>query len=292
MNTTQEATVTPLSPSLGAELHGIDLAAGFDEAQIGFIRDALHRHSVVLLREQRISPQEQVAFSKRLGPPLRVSLFTQHKPEGVDELTVVSNIVKDGKPIGVMDAGALWHTDGAYLAKPDMYTVLYALEIPQRDGKVLGDTLFTSTVAAYEALPAETKARIAGLRAVNSLSHHMELRRKANFKAPPVAGAVNVVAPDVEHPVVRIHPETGRKCLFVTEGHTKSIVGMDPAESTALLASLFAHVTRPEFVYRHQWRVGDVLIWDNCATQHLAITDYGDIPRRLHRAGIAGPVPV
>jgi len=292
MQATKAASTTPLTPLLGAEIHGIDIDAGLDEEQMAFVRDSLHARSVVLLRNQDISPQKQVAFSKRFGPPLRVSLFTQYKPEGVDELTVVSNIVKNGKPIGVMDAGALWHTDGSYLQRPDMYTVLYALEIPHLNGKVLGDTLFTSTSAAYEALPAETKARIAGLRAVNSLTHHVALRRKVNLKAPPVTGNVGDVAPDVEHPVVRVHPNTGRKCLFVTEGHTKSIVGLEPAESDELLASLYEHVKRPEFVYRHKWRVGDVLAWDNCATQHLAITDYGDTPRLLHRAGIAGPVPV
>jgi taurine dioxygenase len=285
-------TITRLTPALGAELHGLDIDAGLDDEQMGFVRDSLHGHSVVLLRNQHISPQMQVAFSKRLGPPLRVSLFTEHKPEGVNELTVVSNIVRNGKPIGVMDAGALWHTDGSYLAKPDMYTVLYALEIPHRDGNVLGDTLFTSTTTAYEALPEEMKARIAGLRAVNSLTHHVELRRKANLKTPPVVGNVGDVAPDVEHPVVRVHPITGRKCLFVTEGHTKAIAGLEPAESEMLLASLYSHVKKPEFIYRHKWQVGDVLIWDNCATQHLAITDYGEIPRLLHRAGIAGPVPV
>lgn len=291
MSASQAVTATPITPHLGAELHGLDIHAGLDEEQMSQVRDALNRHAVVVLRDQHITPQEQVAFSKRLGPPLRVSLFTKHKPEGVDELTVVSNIHRDGVPIGVMDAGALWHTDGSYLAKPDMYTVLYALQVPQRDGKPLGDTAFASTELAYDTLPAETKTRLEGLRAVNSLTHHMAVRRRSNLKAPPVTGRVDDVAPDVEHPVVRTHPITGRKCLFVTEGHTERIVGMPAAESEALLASLYAHITRPEVVYRHKWRVGDVVIWDNCSTQHLAITDYGDIPRLMHRAGISGPAP-
>jgi taurine dioxygenase len=292
MKATREMSSTPISPVLGVELHGIDIGAGIDDAQMRFLLDELHRHSVVLLRGQRITPDQQVAFSKRLGPPLRVSLFSKHRPDGVDELTVVSNIVRDGKPIGVMDAGALWHTDGSYLQNPDMYTVLYALEIPHRDGEPLGDTVFTSTFAAYDALPAQMQSRLDGLRAVNSLAHHMALRRKTNLRAAPVTGNVEDVAPDVEHPVVRSHPETGRKGLFVSEGHTRCIVGMDAAQSEALLQSLYEHLRKPEFLYHHKWRVGDVLVWDNCSTQHLATADYGTIPRLLHRAGISGPRPV
>jgi taurine dioxygenase len=209
--------------------------------------------------------------------------------EGVRELTVVSNIVKDGKPIGLVDAGALWHTDGSYLERPDMYTVLYSMQIPHRDGKPLGDTLWLSTAEAFDALPDATKQRIVDARAVHSLAHHIEKKREANFKAPPVAKNAK---PDVVHPMVRTHPVTGRKCIYATEGHTKEVVGLAGSESRALLEELFAHVKRPQFIYRHQWRVGDLLIWDNCSTQHLAITDYGDLPRRLHRAGIEGPAPV
>jgi taurine dioxygenase len=292
MQTVSAPSATPLTHQVGAEIRGVDIASGVDESQMTFVRDTLHQHAVVLMRGQRITPQQQVDFSKRFGPPLRVSLFTEHKPPGVDELTVVSNVVRDGRPIGVMDAGALWHTDGAYLAKPDLYTVLYALEVPQRGGKPLGDTAFRNTQAAYEALSPETKERIEGLRAVQSLRHHIELRRQRNFREPPVTGKVSDVAPDVDHPIARAHPITGKKCLFVTEGHTKSVVGLPPAESEELLAELFAHLARPEFMYRHQWAVGDLLVWDNCSTQHLAITDYGDVPRLLYRAGIAGPVPV
>ncbi len=292
MHATPTIKVTPLRPVLGAELHGIDVSEGVSDEDMSFVLDSLHRYSVLLLRNQRISPRNQVEFSKRLGPPLRVSLFTKNAPDGAPELTIVSNIHREGKPIGVMDAGALWHSDGSYLPQPDMYTVLYALEVPHRDGQVLGDTLFASTAAAYDALPEGTKARINTLRAVNSFAHNVELRRKANFKTPPVTGAVKDVAPDVDHPMVRAHPFTGRKCMFVSEGHTRSIVGIAPENGDPLLAELYAHIKKPEFVYRHKWRAGDMLIWDNCATQHLAITDYGEIPRLLHRAGIMGTVPI
>ena len=283
-----EPKVVPLGRTLGAEVQGVNVAAGVTEAQMAFVRDALHRHGVVVLRGQEITPADQVAFCMRLGT-MRVSFMTDLAVEGVKELTVVSNIVKDGKPIGLVDAGALWHTDGSYLERPDMYTVLYSVQIPQRDGQPLGDTLFLSTPAAYEALPDATKRRIEHAKAVHSLAHHIEKKKEANFRAPPVAKNAK---PDVVHPMVRTHPVTGRKCIYATEGHTKEVVGLPARESQALLDEIFAHVKKPEFVYRHKWRVGDLLVWDNCATQHLAITDYGDQPRRLHRAGIEGPVPV
>jgi taurine dioxygenase len=283
-----ELKVVPLGAALGAEVRGVKVAAGVSGAQMSAIRDALHRHGVIVLRGQGLSPQDQVAFCKRLGT-MRVSFMTDLAVEGVQELTVVSNIVKDGKPIGLVDAGALWHTDGSYLERPDMYTVLYSVQIPQRDGKALGDTLFLSTAAAFDALPDTTKAKIIDAKAVHSLAHHIEKKKAANFKAPPVA---KTAKPDVVHPMVRTHPVTGRKCIYATEGHTKEVVGLAGSESAALLAELFAHVKKPEFVYRHRWELGDLLVWDNCSTQHLAITDYGDLPRRLHRAGIEGPVPV
>lgn len=284
-------TVEPLGAVVGAEIRGIDVARGLTEAEMSAVRDALHRHSVIVMRGQGLSPDDQVAFAKRLGTP-RVSFFNQYAVEGCPELTVVSNIKRDGKPIGLVDAGALWHTDGSYLERPDMYTVLYALEIPHRDGAPIGDTLFVSTAAAYDDLPQETRTRIAGLRALHSITHHVEKKAAANLSKPPVDGAQRAALPDVAHPVVRIHPVTGRKCLFVTEGHTKSIVGMPDDESARLLRELWAQITRPAFVYRHKWQVGDLLIWDNCSTQHLAVTDYGTLSRRLHRSGIAGPVPV
>ena len=282
--------VVPLTPVIGAEVKGIDVAGGLGDADMTLVRDALHRFSVIVLRDQKLAPPDQIAFAQRLGP-LRVSFMKHLAPGGHEALTTVSNIVLDGKPIGLVDAGALWHTDGSYLPVPDMYTALYALEIPERDGKVLGDTLFVSTAAAYDELPLEVKHRISGRKALHSIVHHVKKKAEANLKVPPVTDAQRAAMPEVEHPIVRTHPVTGRKCIYATEGHTRAIVGLPEEESDVLLRQLWTHVTRPEFVYRHKWRVGDLLVWDNCATQHLAITDYGDTPRRLHRAGIAGPVP-
>jgi len=287
MDAVREMQVVPLGPLVGAEVKGVDVAAGLDERQMSFVRDALHRHGVVVLRDQKLQPKQQVVFARRLGK-LRVSFLTHLAAPGQQELTVVSNIEKDGKPIGLVDAGALWHTDGSYLPRPDMYTVLYSLEIPHKDGKAQGDTLFLSTAAAFDRLPDVMRRRLAGARAVHSLSHHIVKKKEGNFRPPDVKDN----KPDVEHPAIRTHPVTGRQCLYVTEGHTKAIAGLPDAESRALLQELFEHLQQADLVYRHKWRVGDLLIWDNCSTQHLAITDYGATPRRLHRAGVEGPVPV
>jgi len=285
------AGVRKLGKHLGAEITGLDASQGFSGEQAEFVRRALDEHSVIVLRDQRLTPQQQCAVAEKIGVP-RVSFFKDRSVPGAEMLTIVSNIVENGKPIGLMDAGALWHTDGSYLARPDMYTILYAIQIPQRDGKALGPTWFASTAAAYDQLDDGRKQRLQGMRAIHSLAHHVEKKRQANFAPPPVSDKQRPADPEVSHPVVRTHPRTGRKCLYVTEGHTKAIEGMERGESDKLLSGLWSHIVQEEFLYRHEWRVGDLLMWDNCSTQHLAVTDYGDLPRRLHRAGISGDVPV
>ena len=283
--------VRALGPGIGAEVTGIDVGAGIDASAMAFIQDALNRYSVIVLRGQDLTPADQIAFSRRLGE-MRTSFYNRYAVPGHPELSVVSNIVENGQAIGIADAGMLWHTDASYLPTPDMYTVLYGLEIPQRDGQPIGDTIFSSSCGAFEALPADVKARIVTLRATHSFADHIEKKRRANnLKRAPLTAAQKAELPDVDHPVVRTHPVTGRKCLFVTEGHTSAIVGLDAGDSDALLKLLWEQIRKPEFQYRHSWKKGDLIVWDNCAVQHLAVFDYGDTPRRLHRAGIAGPVP-
>jgi len=277
----QSVVVSPLSPTLGAEVKGIDIASGVSDEEMSEIRHALHQNGVIVLPDQAMTPEQQVSFCQRLGR-MRVSFMTDFSVPGVPELTVVSNIVRDGKPIGLVDAGALWHADGSYLPEADMYTVLHAIQIPVQDGKVLGDTCFMSASAVYEALPEDIRQKIENARGIHSFSYHVQRKVAANFKAPPKKDL-----PDVEHPAVRVHPVTGRKGIYLTEGHTKAIAGMPEQESRELLDWIADFAKQPQFVYRHKWRTGDLLIWDNIATQHLAITDYGSLPRRLHRAGIA-----
>lgn len=283
----------PLSPVVGVELKGYDLSATLDESTTQLLRDALHQHGVLLLRGQRLSPARQVEISRLFGE-LRTSFYNQYAAPGQPELTVVSNIVEDGRAIGIVDAGSLWHTDASYLSTPDMYTQLYALEVPHDDqGAPLGDTLFVSTAAAYEALPDDMQKKLLDMHAIHSFQHHLAKKNAiGQLKRAPLTAAQKAKTPDVSHPVVRTHPVTGRKSLFVTEGHTASIEGLPPDESQALLEFLWKHVTQPQFMYRHKWAEGDLLIWDNCSTQHLATMDYAPHQRRrLYRAGVAGGVP-
>jgi taurine dioxygenase len=282
----------PMKAPIGAEIVGIDVSAGLTEADCQLLRDALHAYSVIVLRGQDITPQQQKAFAERFGVP-RTSFYNRYAVPEAPELTIVSNIRReDGELIGIADAGMLWHTDGSYLKTPDMYTVLYGIEIPHDDGKVLGDTVFASSWAAYEALPEEMRRRIDPLRAIHSFTVHLEKKQaKGQLKRAPLTDEQKKKVPDVDHPVVRTHPINGRKCLFVTEGHTSEILGVERDEGAKLLEFLTDHVKKPQFQYRHHWQKGDLIVWDNCAVQHLAVFDYGQIHRRLHRSGISGAVP-
>lgn len=284
--------VNPLGPGVGAEILGVNVNAGVDAATFGAIRDALHEYSVVVIPGQDLTPPAQIAFTRQFGE-MRTSFYNRYGVPGFPELSVISNIVDDkGEAIGIADAGMLWHTDASYLPKPDMYTLLYGIDIPQGD-KPLGDTIFASSWRAFEALPPSMQTRLRGLRAVHSFIDHLEKKRRAgNLKRAPLTEKQKAELPDVSHPVVRTHPVTGRPCLYVTEGHTSHIVGMQPAESAALLAELAEHLHDPRFHYRHHWTPGDLVMWDNCSVHHLAVFDYGSIPRRLHRAGVLGPAPV
>ena len=280
-------------PGVGAEVTGVDVAGGVDAREFKTVLDALHEYSVIVLRGQTLSPDDQIAFTKRFGE-MRTSFYNRYGVPGHPELSIVSNIVDEkGESIGIADAGMLWHTDASYLPTPDMYTLLYGIEIPQADGRPLGDPVFTSSQLAFEALPPDLQTRLRGLRAVHSFVDHLAKKQRAgNLKRAPLTAQQKAELPDVSHPIVRTHPVTGRPCLYVTEGHTSRIEGLADAESAELLGMLDAHLKNPRFHYRHQWKPGDLLIWDNCSAHHLAVFDYGTQPRRLHRAGVVGPVPV
>jgi len=211
---------------------------------------------------------------------------------GYPEIFVVSNVLENGRPVGSNDTGQFWHSDLCYLREPSRASLFYALEVPEKDGKAFGDTMFASTTAAFDALPDDVKARIANLRSIQSYAKGYYNPNRRNGVRKQLTEEQKAKTPDVEHPLVRTHPFTGKKCLFVNEGFTASIAGLPQSESAELLEYLVQHTTRPEFVYRHSWRVGDMLIWDNCATQHRAIMDY-DLPlrRRMERTTLKGSTP-
>lgn len=275
------------SAPLGAEIKGVDLARGLDEPTFREVVAAWREHEVIFFRGQTLTPDQHVALSRRFGE-LEHHVRQECCRPGYPEIFVVSNVIENGKPIGSQDAGLFWHSDLCYKKEPSRGSLFYAREVPQDDGKPRGDTMFSSMTAAYEALPEATMRRLAGRLAINSYVRGYYRDRNSGPRRELTAEQMSRT-PDVAHPVVRVHPETGRKCLFVNEGYTTRILDMEEAESDALLAELFAHIAKPEFVYRHQWRVGDFLIWDNCSTQHRAVPDYAlPLRRVMERTTLTG----
>jgi taurine dioxygenase len=283
-------TVTPSGAALGARITGDDLSQPMDAATFKAIEDALHAHEVVVFPEQKLTPDQHIAFSRLFGE-LEQHLRQDRCRPGYPELFIVSNIIENGKPIGSTDAGFFWHSDLCYAAEPSRGSLFYAHEVPMQDGQPKGDTLFASMTAAYDALPEETKHTLLGRKAVNSYFAGYSRERKGSPR-PELTAEQRAKVPDTLHPAVRTHPVTGRKCLFMNEAYTTEIVGLPPQESRSLLDQLFEHLKEDRFVYRHRWAPGDFLIWDNCATQHRAILDY-ELPlrRRMERTTLTGSVP-
>jgi taurine dioxygenase len=287
------ATVIPSGAALGAEICGIDAAMALSDIDLALMRQALHKYKVIVLRNQRLQPAQQIAFCARFGS-LEEHVLAQFLVPGHPELVRVSNVLDEaGKPIGLVDAGRLWHSDGAFLDKPNLYSMLYAIEIPHdAAGKALGETWFIDTAKAYETLPAAKQLRITGLSALNSLEavYAAMHKEKAAVNRPPLTEAQRR---GVVHPVVRVHPHSGQLCLYVSRAATVRILGLEEAESRQLIDELAAWCVRDEMQYHHCWREGDLLLWDNCGGQHLAIGDYALPQRRLmHRATVAGIEPV
>jgi len=272
----------------GAEIE-FDLAQDIPDSTFREIESAFHDNIVVVFREQQLSSQRHIEFSSRFGE-LEIHIVEKYLLPGFPEILLISNIRnKAGEHIGLADAGFTWHTDTSYRRRPSRCSLLYAKEVPQRDGEPLGDTVFANTIAAYEALSDSMKRRIDGLKAIHRYS---ERRRVADSPRPKLTAEQLAETPDIAHPIVRTHPYTGRKSLYVTAGECVGIAGMAEDEAVELIAELDAHCVRPEFLYRHKWQVGDLLIWDNATSMHLAICDYALPQRRLmHRTTVIGTVP-
>ena len=281
-------SIRPFDTALGAEVHGADLSRRLDGRAIDLLRDAYEEHSVLLFRDQDITPEQHIAFSRHFGE-LQIHVLDQWRHPEHPEILIVSNIKDEGRHIGVPHAGRYWHTDLSYMEAPSRGSLLYAIEIPMENGRALGDTLFTSTAAAYDALPDDVKARIEDVHATFSLAHHRKRLIADGADDRPLTAEQESRVPVAVHRIVQEHPVTGRRCLFVNEGHAIELVEMPDEEGRELLAMLCEHAHKPEFVYRHRWRVGDLLMWDNVATQHIASFDYALPQRRyLHRTTLEG----
>ena len=280
--------ITKSGAACGAEI-ACDLAQDIDEATFREIEHAFHDNIVVFFRRQNLSNERHIEFSRRFGE-LEIHIVKKYLLPDSPEILLISNIRDDrGEHIGLADAGFTWHSDTSYRRRPSRCSLLYAKEVPQRGGRPIGDTVFANTVAAYEALPESMKKLLARLKAVHRYSAR---RRVAASPRPKLTRQQVEETPDIAHPIVRTHPYTGRKSLYVTAGECIGIEGMPDDEALDLIAELDSHCVRPEFLYRHKWQVGDLLMWDNTSSMHLAICDYALPERRLmHRTTVIGTVP-
>jgi taurine dioxygenase len=280
--------VTKSGAACGAEI-AFDLAQDIDDATFLEIQRAFHDNIVVVFRGQDLSNERHIEFSRWFGE-LEIHIVKKYLLPGFPEILLISNIRDEhGEHIGLADAGFTWHTDTSYRRRPSRCSLLYAKEVPERDGRPLGDTVFANTIAAYEALPESMKKRLAGLKAIHRYSAR---RRVADSPRPKLTQGQLEETPDIAHPIVRTHPYTGRRSLYVTAGECVGVENMADGEAVDLIAELDAHCVRPEFLYRHKWRVGDLLMWDNASAMHLAICDYALPERRLmHRTTVIGTVP-
>jgi taurine dioxygenase len=275
---------TPLTPNIGIEASGVDLSEPLGDNAFKTLYDAFAEHTVLLIRGQKLTPEQHVAFGRRFGELGRHVLAENAHPEQPD-IFVVSNVKENGEYIGRAKAGWFWHADFSYQEIPAQASIMHTYETPECGG----DTMFASSGAAFEALSPPMQAFLETLSAVHDFQlgssryqnrlNRQQLIKQTHFKERP----------PVSHPIVRSHPDTGRKSLFVDPGYTDYIEGLTRAESDNLLAYLAHHVTQPQFVYRHRWQVGDILCWDNRSCWHCAIGDYSDDERRLmHRVTVKG----
>ena len=276
--------VQPLAGSLGAELSGVDVAVAQGDATLRELRNALLRYGVIVLRDQKLTREAQLAFARQLGTP-EVHPIANGMAEHPELIRVL-------KPAGERAFfGTSWHTDNSFFEKPTSETILNGETVPT----VGGDTIYASMELAYETLSAPMKALVEPLVAVHSASRAYDPRTTGDAKyrgeAPITYTYSDAIYHEVEHPVVRTHPETGRKSLYVNAMFTQRIVGLASHESDALLAMLFAHAARPEFSCRLRWAPGSLALWDNRSVQHYAIDDYADFERVMYRVTLEGTRP-
>jgi alpha-ketoglutarate-dependent taurine dioxygenase len=272
----------PSGKMLGARIEGLDLAKPLAEREVEEIIQAIGRYGVLCFPRQRLSARQHKEFAARFGElEINVASGAYQEP-GIPEVMILSNIVKDGKPIGLADAGQDWHTDMSYSKTIAFANVLYALEVPRRNGKVLGATEFSSMHAAYEGLPDDLKARLDGMTVLHDFNKFWDkMRNEKGSKRPPLTEAQRKAKPPVSHPIFLKHPITGRKVLYANPGYSMRINQLPEKESDEILEFLFEHQLKPEYRYRHEWAEGDLLMWENFGTIHNAIADYGPTEHRL-----------
>lgn len=278
--------IQPTGEALGARVTDVDLRQPLSRKEFGTILRALGEHAVLCFPNQLISAGELRQFSANFG---EIQLLPMMPSEpGMPDVSILSNIIENGKPIGTPDAGQDWHTDMTYNRVVGFVNVLVAHAVPMRDGRPLGATEFANTRAAYDALPDDIKQRLANATARHEFAKFSDMMRiKKGSKRPPLSEEARRERPPVHHPVFLTHPISGHKVLYVNPGFVEVIDGMPPDESAAMLEYLYQHVLQPQFRYVHRWTVGDVLLWDHIGTWHTAHADYtAEEPRLMKRCQV------
>jgi len=271
--------ISPLTPRIGAEIDGVDLRRPISDDLCGTIRQALLDHKVLFFRNQDITTEQHLDFARRFGA-LEVHPFAPQKPGYPEILAITHDRDHPGRE-------NTWHSDVTWRQEPSLGSILRSLEIPPMGG----DTLFADMAAAYDELPDDVKEKIEGKRAMHDFENFRRGMRKKGASEAEIE-AFNQKYPAPEHPIVRTHPETGKRAIYVNAAFTKYIVGMDKAESDALLSYLYARAAIPEYQCRFRWSVNALAFWDNRASQHYAVSDYWPQVRRMERATIIGDKPV
>ena len=275
---TSDITIDPKSPTIGAEIDGIDLREDLSDDAIGLIRRALLDHKVLFFRDQDITTDQHLAFARRFGE-LEIHPFATNKPDHPEVLAITHDADNPGRENG-------WHSDVTWRLQPSLGSILRCVEAPA----VGGDTLFADMYAAYDGLPARIKERVEGRVARHDFAH-FRIRLRNRGASDAEIAEMEERYPNPEHPVIRTHPETGRKGIYVNNAFTQEIVGMDPDESAELLQVLYAQAQFPEYQVRFTWRENSIAFWDNRSCQHYAVSDYWPNRRRVERVTIVGDTP-
>ncbi|SDV50731.1 TauD/TfdA dioxygenase family protein [Chitinasiproducens palmae] len=279
--------IQPTGKTLGACVEDIDLAKPIDADTFACLRRALGEHGVLWYPRQQLDAAALKRFAALFGT-LEINVANSYQEPGIPEVMILSNIVRDGKPIGLSDAGQSWHTDMSYSSTIAFTNILYGIEIPFRDGRSLGNTEFCNMHAAYDELPDALKTRLDGMTIEHDFNKFWEMmRREKGSTRPPLTPAQRAAKPPVSHPVFLRHPITGRKVLYANPGYAMRINELPEEESVRTLAFLFEHQLQDKYRYKHDWQVGDVLMWDNIGTIHNAVADYRpDEPRLIKRCQV------
>jgi taurine dioxygenase len=273
--------LTPTGETLGATVDGLDLSRPLRDDEVEFVMQALGRHGVLRFPDQDLTGVQLKKFSSQLGD-LEINVAGGFQEPGHPEVMILSNIVENGKPIGLSDAGQDWHTDMSYSRQIAFANVLYGIKIPMRDGKPLGNTEFCNMHAAYEGLPENLKKELDGKTVLHDFNKFWEeMRSREGSRRAPLTEAQRKAKPPVSHPIFLDHPLTGRKVLYANPGYSIRINELPRQESDEVLAFLFRHQTQPKFRYAHQWQEKDVLLWEDFGTIHNAIPDYLPHEHRL-----------